>query len=80
MRVCLMYSNIYQSNDHISLSKLRIHIKSQPFTINDVVRLSMTEVIIGICAVTFDFQQCGCLASVDSDKPVQHPFRHRNSK
>ena len=31
-------------------------------------------------AVTWDFQQCGILTSVDSDKPVQPPFKLRNSK
>ena len=34
--------------------------------------------IIG--AVTRDFQQCGILTSVDSDEPVQPPFKLRNSK
>ena len=29
---------------------------------------------------TCDFQQCGILASVDSDEPVQPPFMLRNSK
>ena len=28
---------------------------------------------------TLDFQQCGILTSVDSDKPVQLPFKLRNS-
>ena len=27
-----------------------------------------------------DFQQCGILTSVDSDEPVQPPFKIRNSK
>ena len=31
-------------------------------------------------AVTRDFQQCGILTSVDSDEPVQPPFRLRNLK
>ena len=31
-------------------------------------------------AVTRDFQQCGILIRVDSDKPVQPPFKLRNSK
>ena len=31
-------------------------------------------------AVTCDFQQCGILTSVDSDEPVQPPFKLRNSK
>ena len=29
---------------------------------------------------TCDLQQCGILTSVDSDKPVQPPFKLRNSK
>ena len=29
-------------------------------------------------AVTRDFQQCGILLSVDSDEPVQPPFKLRN--
>ena len=33
-----------------------------------------------IRAVTCDFQQCGILASVDSNKPVQSPFKLINSK
>ena len=31
-------------------------------------------------AATCDFQQCGILANLDSDKPVQPPFKFRNSK
>ena len=31
-------------------------------------------------AVTFDFQQCGILTSVDLDEPVQPPFYLRNTK
>ena len=30
--------------------------------------------------VTCDFQQCGILTSVDSDEPLQPPFKLRNSK
>ena len=30
-------------------------------------------------AATCDFQQCGSLTSVDSDKPVQPPYKLRNS-
>ena len=30
--------------------------------------------------MTRDFQQCGILTSVDSDEPMQHPFKLRNSK
>ena len=33
-----------------------------------------------IRAATCDFQQCGILTSVDSDKPVHTPFKPRNSK
>ena len=33
-----------------------------------------------IWAVTCDFQQCGILTSMDSDDPVQPPFKLRNSK
>ena len=35
---------------------------------------------INIWAATCDFQQCGILTSVDSDEPVQPPFKLRNSK
>ena len=35
---------------------------------------------IHIWAVTCDFQQCGVLTSVDSDEPVQPPFKVRNLK
>ena len=31
-------------------------------------------------AKTCDFQQCGILTSIDSDQPVQPPFKLRNSK
>ena len=31
-------------------------------------------------AATCDFQQCGILTSVDSDMPVQPPFKLRTSK
>ena len=30
--------------------------------------------------MTCDFQLCGILTSIDSDEPVQHPFKGRNSK
>ena len=33
-----------------------------------------------IGAVTHDFQQCGILTCVDSDEPVQPPFKLRNPK
>ena len=35
---------------------------------------------IYIWALSCDFQQCGILTSVDSDEPVQLPFKLRNSK
>ena len=35
---------------------------------------------MNILALQRDFQQCGILTSVDSDKPVQPPFELRNSK
>ena len=33
-----------------------------------------------IWAATCDFQQCGILTSVDSDEPVQPPFKIGNPK
>ena len=30
--------------------------------------------------MTCDFQQCGILTCVDSDEPVQSPFKHRKFK
>ena len=36
--------------------------------------------ILSYWAATCDFQQCGILTSVDSDEPVQLPFKLRNSK
>ena len=33
-----------------------------------------------ISAVTCDCQQCGILKSIDSDEPVQPPFKLRNFK
>ena len=30
--------------------------------------------------VIFEFQQCGILTCVDSDEPLQPPFKLRNSK
>ena len=43
------------------------------------------KLLWGICstlkwALTCEFQQCGILTSVDSDEPVQHPVKLRNSK
>ena len=31
-------------------------------------------------SILYEFQQCGILTSVDSDEPVQPPFKLRNSK
>ena len=33
-----------------------------------------------ILAVTCDFQECGVLTSVESDKPVHPPVKLKNSK
>ena len=33
-----------------------------------------------IWSTTCNFKQCGILTSVDTDEPVQHPFKLRNSK
>ena len=38
------------------------------------------QVCYCIWASACDFQQCGILTSVDSDEPVQPPFKLRNSK
>ena len=35
---------------------------------------------VSIRAVTCDLLQCGILTSVDSDQPVQPPFKRRSSK
>ena len=48
--------------------------------------LAVWERILGMRAtaklssMTCDFQRCGILTSVDSDEPVQPPFKLRNSK
>ena len=50
--------------------------------------MGRTQVSIGsgnlvndyIWHVACDFQQCGILISVDSDEPVQPPFKLRNAK
>ena len=39
----------------------------------------LTDVLF-VWAVTRDFQQCGILTSVDSDQPVQSPFKLRDLK
>ena len=43
-------------------------------------RVGISEIIIDNRALTFDFQQCGILTSVDSDEPLQPPFQLRNPK
>ena len=44
----------------------------------------MVDMAAQVCycglASACDFQQCGILTSVDSDEPVQPPFKLRNSK
>ena len=42
--------------------------------------LSFFKLIQDNWATTWDFQQCGILTTEDSDKPVQPPFKLRNSK
>ena len=44
------------------------------------IKVMQNSLISIIWAVACDFQQCGILTSVDLDKPVQPPFRRRNSK
>ena len=39
-----------------------------------------TKISLAGFNMTCDFQQCGILTSVDSDEPVQHPFKLINSK
>ena len=39
-----------------------------------------TALINTICAATCDFQQCGIFTSVDSDDPMQPPFKLRSFK
>ena len=41
---------------------------------------SFSNILLEKWAATCDFQQCGFLTNVDSDEPVQPPFRLRNSK
>ena len=41
---------------------------------------SLAAALLYNWAATCDFQQCGILTSVDSDKPVQSPVKVRNSK
>ena len=43
-------------------------------------RFSRVEALIQIRAATCDFQQYGILITVDSDEPMQPPFKLRNSK
>ena len=53
---------------------------SREFLMTNISKFRVSQFYCTICAVTCDFQQCGILTSVDSDEPVQHPVRHRNSK
>ena len=43
-------------------------------------KVMFSRVEAHISAAMCDFQQCGILTSVDSDEPVQPPFKLRNSK
>ena len=38
------------------------------------------QYLLCVITVTCDYQQCGILTSVDSDEPLQPPFKLRNSK
>ena len=50
------------------------------FLILALVLLILDIPLVMIRASACDFQQCGILTSVDSDEPVQPPFKLRNSK
>ena len=43
-------------------------------------QFSIQMVVVNNWAATWDFQQCGILTDVDSDEPLQYPFKLRNSK
>ena len=60
---------------HLSLHMSKCHIVG-----NHVTRLIIKHQLKQEIAVTRDFQQCGILTCVDSDEPVQPPFKLRNSK
>ena len=69
---------------------LKVHLTSNP-TITDTLifrppdksaylKVFFSYYSTKLWAVTCDFQQCDILTSVDSDEPVQSPFKLRNSK
>ena len=66
--IVLWYPHNYSSGHALISSAPRIYHNPQ----------RKSEIYIG--AVTRDFQQCGILTSVDSEQPVQPPFRLRNLK
>ena len=43
-------------------------------------RKCLARMLLTIWASAWDFQQCGILTRVDSDEPLQPPFKLRNSK
>ena len=57
-------------------------VNSKPFFKGTILQKELQENdnFMIILALTCDFQQCGILTSVDSGKPVQPPFKLRNSK
>ena len=54
----------------------RLQRLSEDGTIRQGVKFAFTIYVI---IVTCDFKQCGILTYVDSDEPVQPPFKLRNS-
>ena len=48
--------------------------------LNNIYMKNWHYVIDNIRAATCDFQQCGILTSVDSEKPVQPPFKFKQLK
>ena len=48
--------------------------------LNIYINRTRTLIFQTIWTMTRDFQQCGISTSVDSDEPVQPPFKLRNSK
>ena len=83
-------------NSHLTCNIFNLHMRrfffglvyiTHPFTLNQ--KILQEQADLGLCfliclhiiwAATCDFQQCGDLTSVDSDEPVQPPFKLRNSK
>ena len=63
-----------QIRTNVAVVKFRFNIAFNDFSVIS------QQSDIKIWASAWDFQQCDILTSVDSDEPVQPPFRHRNSK